>query len=77
MNYYILAEARPGVARGKIISKKNYRIFLVYNTTRPPMTVHNKFQPNRSSHLAGYTQYILYEYTNVLFYYIDINNYIS
>ena len=33
------------------------------------MSVHKKFQPIRSSRLAGYRQHI---YTNVLFYYIDI-----
>ena len=32
------------------------------------MSVHKKFQPNRSSRLAGYRQHI---YTNVLLYYIN------
>ena len=40
--------------------------FLAYNTPRPPMCVHKKCQPNRSSRLAGYTQHI-YE-CRVLFY---------
>ena len=42
--------------------------FLAYNIPRPPMSDHKKFQPNRFSRLAGYTQHI---YTNVLFYFID------
>ena len=54
--YRRLAEG-PGVARGKKIEIKN-SIFLTYNTLRPPMSVHKKFQPNRSSRLAGYTQHI-------------------
>jgi len=33
---------------------KKIQIFLAYNTPRPPMSVHTKFQPNRSSRLAGY-----------------------
>ena len=32
------------------------------------MSVHKKFQPNRSSRLAGYSQHI---YTNVLLYYVN------
>ena len=31
---------------------------LAYITPRPPMSVHNKFQPIRSSRLAGYRQHI-------------------
>ena len=31
---------------------------MAYYTRWPPMSVHNKFQPNRSSRLAGYTQHI-------------------
>ena len=64
--------ARPGVARGKKVLKKkkmnknNFRFFQP-DIPRPPMSVHKKIQPNRSSRLAGYTQHI---YTNVLFYYI-------
>ena len=70
--YYILAKG-PGVACGKInvekkILKNFFWIFLAYVTPRPPRSVHKKFQPNRSSRLAGYRQHI---YTNVLFYYID------
>ena len=42
---------------------------MAYNTPRPPRSVHKKFKPNRSSHLAGYRQHI---YTNdVSFYCID------
>jgi len=52
-----LAEG-PGVARekkiGKNLGKKIY--FLAYSTPRPPMSVHKKFQTNRSSRLAAYTQ---------------------
>ena len=36
-----------------------FLIFLAYITPRPPMSVHEKFQPNRSSRLAGYTQHAL------------------
>ena len=32
--------------------------FLYCNTPRPPVIVHKKLQPNRSSRLAGYTQHI-------------------
>ena len=68
--YKLLAE-QPGVACGKnfekkiILKKIIFEFFLVYNTTRPPMSVHTKFQPNRSSRLAGYTQHRhigIYEY---------------
>ena len=50
---YILAEG-PGVARGKKIGKRRIwkkRFFhaVGVNTPRPPMSVHKKFQPNRSS----------------------------
>ena len=38
------------------------------DTPRPPLSVHTKFQPNRSSRLAGYREHI-YE---CLVYYIDI-----
>ena len=40
--------------------KKNFEFFLTYVTPRPPMSVHKKFQPNRSSRLAGYREH-LYE----------------
>ena len=44
--------------------------FLAYNNTpRPPISVHKKFQPNRSSRLAGNTQRMYLRI--VLFYYID------
>ena len=49
--YYKLAEG-PGVARGKINFEKN----LCH--PRPPLSVHKKFQPNRSSRLAGYREHI-------------------
>ena len=73
--YSKLAEA-PGVARGKKnfeekkfrkknFEKKNFGFFLAYVPPRPPLSVHKKFQPNRSSRLAGYREHI---YTNVLFY---------
>ena len=38
------------------------------------MSVHKKFQPIRSSRLAGYRQHI-YIYTNFLFYYIDFQKF--
>ena len=62
-NYGLLTQGL-GVARGKqILNKKmenKFRIFFAYNTQRPPMGVHKKFQPNRSSssRLADYTQHI-------------------
>ena len=49
--------------------QKKIRIFLAYNIPRPPMSVHTKFQLNRSSRLASNRQHI-YIY-DVLFYYID------
>ena len=58
MSYLILAEG-PGVARGKKnFEKKNLDFFLAYVTPRPPLSVHKKFQPNRSSRLAGYREHI-------------------
>ena len=43
----------------KINLKKNiFDFFLAYVTPRPPLSVHNKFQPNRSSRLAGYREHI-------------------
>ena len=59
--YNILAEW-PGVARGQ----KKIEIFIFFlalDTPRLAMSVHKKFQPNRSSRLAG----IYVTYTNVLF----------
>jgi len=53
----------PALPLGKKIGKKNLK-----HTPGPSMSVHKKFQPNRSSRLAGYTQHI---YMNVLLYYID------
>ena len=35
------------------------KLFLAYNTSWPPMSVHIKFQPNRSSRLVGYRQHIV------------------
>ena len=43
----------PGVARGKK-NRKNLEL----NTIRPPMSVHKKIQPIRSSRLAGYWWHI-------------------
>ena len=71
-----LAE-EPGIAFliWKKIEKKIFFIFLAYNNTpQPPMSVHKKVQPNRSSRLAGYRQHkyiYIYIYMNVLFYCID------
>ncbi len=48
----------------KNVEKKNFEFFSPW----PPMSVHKKFQPIRSSHLAGYK-----EHMNVLFYYLDIS----
>ena len=42
----------------KILKKKNFEFFLAYNTPRPPLSVQKKFQPNRSSRLAGYREHI-------------------
>ena len=61
---YIAKE--PGVARGKKFKifflnetlKKNSNLFEPI-TPPPPMSVHKKFRPNRSSRMAGYTQHIL------------------
>ena len=58
---YSLAE-RPGVAREKkgwikFFWEKINRFFLAYNTPRPPLSVHKKFQPNRSCRFAGYRQH--------------------
>ena len=56
-----LAEG-DGIAREKNFLKKKFEkklgIFLAYITPRPPMSVHKKFQPNRSSRLAGYREHI-------------------
>ena len=41
------------------VEKKVFFEFcLAYNTPWPPMSVHKKFQPNRSSRLAGYREHI-------------------
>ena len=64
-SYSLLAEG-PGVAHGKKNLKKKFRIFLAYVTPRPPLSVHNKFQPNRSSRLAGYREHI-YEFLVLLY----------
>ena len=66
----------PGVARGKIIfekkilTKKFSNFFLAFNTLRPPMSIHKKFQPNQSSRLTGYREHI-YECL-VLLYRFDV-----
>ena len=55
----------------------NVKFFSPYNTPRPPLSVHKKFQPNRSSRLAGYMQHIYIRMSCFiikiisLFYYID------
>ena len=74
--YYIrlLAEG-PGVARGKKnfkIKKKISNVFLAYVTPRPPMSVHKKIQPNRSSRLAGYREHI-YECLVLLYRLVERN----
>ena len=51
-----------------IIRFINFINFLAYNTNRPPMSVHKKFQPNRSSRLAGYREHIYIRITNVFFF---------
>ena len=51
----------------KQIWKKKFRFFLAYYTPRPPMSVHQKFQPVLPAIGS------IYIYTNVLFYYIDLN----
>ena len=66
----IITSWRPGVARGKKHFFLKINFFLAYNTLQPPMSVHTKIQPNRSSCLAGYAQHI-YD-MNVVFYYIYI-----
>ena len=48
-----------------------FRIFLTCNTPWTPVSFHKKFQPNRSSRLAGYPQHI-YIYECLV--YIEINN---
>ena len=45
--------------RARRCLNKKFRICLVAcNTPRPPMSVHKKFQPNQSSHFAGYVRNI-------------------
>ena len=47
-----------------------FGFFLAYITTRPPLSVHKKFQPNRSSRFVGYREQIyeclvlLYRFAN-------------
>ena len=50
--YVKLAEG-PGVAR-----KKNLKTKFENKILKPPMSVHQKFQPIRSSRMAGYTLHI-------------------
>ena len=40
--------------------KKNSNFFLPITPPRPPLSVHKKFQPSRSSRLAGYRQHIFF-----------------
>ena len=72
-NYEVLAEG-SGIASGnkkfgkQILKKKlenKFEFSLAYYNPRLPMSVQKKFQPNRSSRLAGYTHI----YMNVLFSY--------
>ena len=42
----------------KNFEKKNFGFFLACFSLRPPMSVHKKCQPNRSSHSAGYKEHI-------------------
>ena len=51
------------ISKKIIFEKKNvenffFGFFLAYVTPRPPLSVHKKFQPNRSSRLAGYREHI-------------------
>ena len=48
LNYYRLAKG-PSVSREKKMLKKFHNS---YNSPRSPLSVHKKFQPKRSSHLA-------------------------
>ena len=56
--YKIQAEGPNGVARGNKLNIILKMDFLTYNTPWPPISVHKKFQPNRSSRLAGCYIYI-------------------
>ena len=56
--YIILAEG-PGVAVENKIWK-NFWFFFSLRHPRPPMSVHKKIQPNRSSGLAGYREHIMH-----------------
>ena len=47
---------------------KNFEFYLAFNTLCHPLVSTKKFQPNRSSRLAGYSNI----YTNVSFHYIEI-----
>ena len=68
--YKSLAEGR---CPWKKMWKKYISIFLAFNIPRPPRSVHKKFQPIRSSRLAGYRQHIyIYIYTRMSCFIIQI-----
>ena len=72
MNIFNILAEGPGVAREK---KSN---FLAFNPSWPPMSVHKKFQPNRSSRLAGYTQHIyIYECLVLLYRFKMLTEYVK
>ena len=61
MHIYVRLGEGPGVNREKKLKKnifKKISFFIAFNTPRPPLSVQKKFQPNRSSRLAGYWQHI-------------------
>ena len=42
----------------KNVEKKNFEFFFSLYNPRPPLSLHKKFQPNRSSRLVGYREHI-------------------
>ena len=54
-------DAKTLAIKGPTLPVKKCNFFLILNFLQPRMSVHKKFQPNRSSRLAGYTQHI-YKY---------------
>ena len=63
MFFYVTLAEGPGVARDKKFLKKLkklFRIFLAHYIPRPPLSVHKKFPPSRSSRLVGYNQPTIY-----------------
>ena len=49
-------DAKTLAIKGPTLPVKKCNFFLILNFLQPRMSVHKKFQPNRSSRLAGYTQ---------------------